>query len=45
VFPVLIAEKYSMQTEMRLDFFVSGVYVIRRTSMKGEKQTTEIQMK
>ena len=44
-FPVLIDEKYSMQTEMRLDFPCFQCYVDCQTAMKGEKQTTEIRMK
>ena len=44
-FSVLIDEKYSMQTEMRLDFPGIRCYVDCQTAMKGKKQTTEIQMK
>ena len=44
-FPVLIAEKYSMQTEMRLDFFICRVMLFTLLVMKGKKQTTETQMK
>ena len=40
-----LQKKYSMQTEMRLDFPRIRCYVDFLTAMKGEKQTTEIQMK